>query len=412
MSVSWNKQYDPSQLAQYIEENTTRHDSGRLSFEAFRSTEHDVLLYSMLEFPDSIPQVDARRIAGQAIFKAAGKGPVTARALLEEVSRLEKEYSERPLERYVMVTSLSLWQFASLRRRRFGNSIIIFEPSVPPRYQRAASELTAQARYTLFADPPTDYLSTRVHVSARSEFQAAEVALQSLDLIRGIWNWFYNRQTLIRTSAGRRSPVNKIVRGPLHTLHHPTGKLATNTWWYDIGYSGPLQVHNPSRDVESMYKFLADVRKRLARCMYSERIEEAIVRYTGALDLQDWEAAFLKLWGVIELLTDTYRESSEVTVKRAAFIFEDREYALQVLKHLRDYRNRFVHADVSDSRIETCLYQLKNFVQALLSFHLGSRYRFGSIEEASRFLDLPSDRLALQSRLNMIKCAQKLRGYV
>lgn len=412
MSVSWKKQFDPSQLAQYIEENRTVDGSGRVSFEPFRFTEHEVLLYSMLEFADSIPEVDARRMVHQAILKTAEKGAVTANALLAAVNRLEKDYSARPLERYVMITSLSLGQFASLRRCRFGNTIIIFEPSAPPRYQRAASHLTALARETLFADPPTDYLSTRVHVSARSEFQAAQEALETLDLARGIWNWFYNSRQLVRISGGRRSPVNKIVLGPVHTLHRPTGKLATETWWYESGYCGPVRVHNPSVDLESMYKFLARVRKRLAQCQYRQITEEAIVRYTRALDLQDWEAAFLKLWSVLELLTDSSRERSEVTVRRTAFIFEDRQSALEVLKHLRDYRNRFVHADVSDSRIETCLYQLKNFIEALLSFHLRSKYRFESIEEVARFLDLPSDRLTLESGLTMLKCAQKFRGYV
>ena len=412
MTVSWNDRYDPSQLAQYIEENTTRGESGKVSFEAFRFAEHEVLLYSMLELPDSIPEVDATRIVRQAILKTAGKGAITARGLLAEVNRLEKEYSERPVERYVMLTSVSLRRFASLRRCRFGNSIIIFEPSAPPRHQRAASDLTALARHTLFADPPTDYLSTRVHVSARSEFQAAEVALHTIDLARGIWNWFYNSRELMRISAGRRSPVNKIVLGPVHTLHRPTGKLATETWWYESGYCGPVPAHDPSVHLESMYRFLVNVRKRLARCQYPQIIDEAIVRYTRALDLQDWEAAFLKLWSVLELLTDSSRLSNEVTVARSAFIHEDRQSALEVLRHLRDYRNRFVHADVSDSRIETCLYQLKNFVEALLRFHLRSKYRFESIEEAARFLDLPSDRLALESRLNMLEYAQKFRGYL
>ena len=412
MTVAWKKEYDPSQLAGYIEANKTQAESRRLSFEPFLLREYEVLLCSMLHFGDPIPEVDARRIVHQAIFKTAEKGTVTANALLAEVNRLENEYSARPLKRYVMVTSLSLSRFASLPRCRFGNTVIVFEPRLPVRYQGPASELIADARYSLFADPPADYLSTRVHVSARSEFQAAEVALETLDLARGMWNWYYNLQQLTRESGGRRLPVNRIVLGPLHTLHHPGGKLATKTWWYESGYCGPVPVHDPSSKVHAMYEFLASVRNRLARCRYPGIIGQAIVRYTRALDLQDWDAAFLKLWGVLELLTDSSRKASDVTIKRTAFVYEDRQYALEVLKHLRDYRNRFVHADQTDSRIETCLYQMKNSVEALLSFHLRSRHRFESIKEAAEFLDLPPERNVIESRLKLMKYAHKFRGYV
>jgi len=130
----------------------------------------------MLEFSETVPEVDARRIVRQAIFKAAEKGSVTARSPLAQINRLEREYSECLPERYVLLTSLSLSQFASLPRCKFGNTVIIFEPNPPLHYQGAALDLTARAKHTLFADLPTDYLSVRVHVSARSEFRAADLA--------------------------------------------------------------------------------------------------------------------------------------------------------------------------------------------------------------------------------------------
>jgi hypothetical protein len=411
MTVCWNGRYNPNPLAEHIEQNTTRLASGKASFAPFRFTEYEVLLCSMLEFTEPIPGADARRIVRQAISTAAETGTVTASALLREVNRLENAYSARPLKRYVMVTSLSVSRLASLPRCRLGNTVIILEPQTPARYQAAASGVIAEARHWLPADPPHDYLSTRIHVSARSESHAAEVALETLHLVRGIWNWCHNRQQLTRESSGKTWPVNRIVPGPLHTLHQPGGKLATQTWWYEGGYCGPLRVYNPSGEVQGMYKFLRSVRNRLARCRYPGVIRQAIVRYTIALDLQDWDAAFLKLWSVLELLTASSRQATDVTIKRTAFIYEDREYVVQLLKHLADYRNRFVHADKSDSRIETCLYQIKNFVEALLSFHLQSRYRFESMGQATEFLDLPSQRGVIESRLKMMKYAHRFRGY-
>jgi len=411
MTVVWKKDYDPSRLAEYIEADKTKVQSGGVKFEAVRFREYEVLLCSMLDFREPIPEVDARGLVHDAMLKTAKRGTVTANALLEDVNRLEKRYSARPLKRYVMVTSLSLWRFASLPRCRFGSTVIIFEHEAPAPYRETAMELAEHARRYLVADPPADYLSARVHVSARAEFQAAEVALEALNLARGVWNWHYNVQRLARESGGERLPVNQIVLGPVHTLHHPGGELATNTWWYETGYCGPVPVYNPSSEVQRIYRFLASVRNRLARCRYPGTMRQAIVRYASALDLQDWDAAFLKLWSVLELLTDSGRKASDVTIRRTAFVYRDREYALQILKHLRDHRNRFVHADQTDGRIETCLYQMKNSVEALLSFHLRSKYRFESIQEAAEFLDLPANRKVMESRLKLMKYAHRFRGY-
>jgi hypothetical protein len=412
MTVSWESDYRPGRLAQLIEENTSRDESGRVSFGAFRFAEHEALLYSMLKFPDDIPETDARELASQAIMETAGSGTVTHQRLLENVNRLVAGYLARPLNRYVLVSSMSLFQFSPLRRCRFGDTIIIFESHPPLPYQKAAEALTMQARHILLAEIPDDHISVRVHVSARSASQAADKAFYHLDLVRGVWNWYYNRARPMRTTFGKRSPVNSIVLGPINTLHHfPTGKLASPGWWYESEYYGAARTYNPSRDIENLYKYLQHVRKKLSRCSYQSVCEESLIRYTRALDLVDWEAAFLRLWGVLELLTNSSKVSNDVTVRRAAAVFRDVEYAQQVLKHLQHYRNRFVHADASNSKIETYLYQLKRYVEALLGFHLGSTYGFQSVEDASQFLDLTADRLALESRIERLRYAQRFRGY-
>jgi hypothetical protein len=127
--------------------------------------------------------------------------------------------------------------------------------------------------------------------------------------------------------------------------------------------------------------------------------------------MRDWEGAFLKLWSVLELLTNSCRDNNIVTARRTAYIYDDRDFALQVLKHLRDYRNRSVHADIDNTAIEIYVYQLKSFVEALLGFHLGSSYGFESMEEAARFLELPSDRDAIETRIRMLQYAQRFHGH-
>jgi hypothetical protein len=413
VTVSWNNQYNPNELAQYIEKCRKVDSAGKVHFEGFQMMEHYVLLYSMLDFPDAVPEIEGRRIALHAVFEAGKHGAITSKNLLAEANRLTQEYLQRPPERYVLVTALSFRPSVSLRKIKVGDGIIVFESQLPIRYRKSRAQVTSKARHlSLFAEPPVDYLSTRVHVSARSFYEAADKASDILDLVRGIWNWFFNRRHAFRSSSGRRSPVNKVVLDPLHTIHHPTGKLATEEWWYQPEYCGPVKSYNPSGDeIDKMYAFLSDIRKRLARRNYREVIEQAIIRYGRALDMRDWETAFLKLWGVLELLTNTGpRDSNIVTVKRTASIYQDRDYALQVLKHLREYRNRSVHAGIGNTAIETYMWQLKSFVEDLLEIHLGSSYRFESLKEVAMFLNLPTDKAVLESRIRLMEYARKFRG--
>jgi hypothetical protein len=93
--------------------------------------------------------------------------------------------------------------------------------------------------------------------------------------------------------------------------------------------------------------------------------------------------------------------------KRASFLFRDRAYHEQVLEHLRDYRNRNVHASEGDERSITACFQLQRYFKYLVQFHLKSFGSFQTLEEANSFLDLPSEIGALKAKEKQIKKAIK-----
>ncbi len=95
------------------------------------------------------------------------------------------------------------------------------------RFSKELVVLKEAAKNDLFTEAPKNYVAVRVHVSAKSSAQAAENALDSLDLIRGIWNLYENRRHAFRYSfGGKPKPVNKYILSPFHFLHYPSGKLA------------------------------------------------------------------------------------------------------------------------------------------------------------------------------------------
>lgn len=411
MTVSWNDGYNAELIAQRIEECKSLDATGRVSFSAFEHSEYTVLLYSALQFPDSVPEIEARRIAGKATLNVGGRGAITAQKLLTEINKLINIYLSQPTQTYFLATSLSVDWFTPLPAVQINGVTIYFGPRLPKRYIKGIEGLSVRFKYVLFADIPTDYRPLRARVVARSIHEAAYSALDAIDLVRGIWNWAFNRRHTTRMSFGSRQPVNRISLGPAHTLHKPSGELATDTFWYEQHYRSPIAKQNLRRDIAQLQKFSKIVRSQLQRSQYRHDLENAIIRYARALDDRDWNASFLRLWSILEHLTATTNDSNSVTARRAAFVFEDRDYQLQVLNQLRTHRNRTVHASVNTEEIEAYMYQVKNYVEALLEFHLGNSFRFSSIKEAAGFLDLPVDADALKYRIKVSQYALKYIGY-
>jgi hypothetical protein len=413
MAVNWKTGFDPSELANRIEQTRKVGDDGSVSFESgFDFKVFDTLLYSMLDFSDDIPEIEGRNIARRSIFDAGEKGEITPQRLLAEVNILENKYLKQPIERFVLSTSISIRRLSILERIYIGRTQIIFENQLPRRFIQEATELRREAENILYADPPNNYMAVRVHQSAKSPIEAAYEALDAVDVIRGIWNLYENKRHYTRWSMGGNPlPVNKVILGPYHLLHFPNGKLAsTSRWWYEQSYLGAVAPHR-FNDLSRLNKYTSDIRNRLAKSHYGGDLEGAIIRYTRALDERDWNHAFIRLWGVLELLTDTIRLSHDQTIKRAAFIYQDHEYHLQILKQLRDYRNRTIHADAENSEMESFLYQLKNFIEDLLYFHLGNNFGFKTIQDAGNFLGLPRDKEALNYRADMANKALRFFSY-
>lgn len=263
------------------------------------------------------------------------------------------------------------------------------------------------AKHSITSDVPKNYAAVSVSVAARTAHEAAHKALDRLDFIRGVWNLWKNRRHIFRMSSGKQNPVNSILLGPIHTLHHGNGTLATESWWYEPQYQGPIKLYDEKAKIGSMCKYMANFRHSLRKSNYEWDIVHAVLRYVRALDTRDWDDSFLRLWGVLEFLTSTLLDNYKVTIRRASYLYSDREYARQVLSHLRDYRKKFVHAGSESNDIESLMYQLKRYVEVLIEFHVGNRYRFSSIADAAEFMDLPNNKDSIDRKISKLRYAKK-----
>ena len=343
MCATWNKEYDPDLIAKKLEAIRVRDESGNHG--GFQDPYEDCVsvLHSSLAFSDGIPQTERRRIIALSIREVASEGVISARALLREISKQENVYLRWPVKKFVLVTSLSIRHDTTLNNAVVNGAEIRFTPNLPKRFDQGP--IMQLAKSHVVGTLPKDYCALRVSVSARSDHEAVEKAFAAVDLLRGIWNLGINRSRGLSYRSGNRRPMNLILPGPLHTLHDRNGKLvSTEDLWYEPEYVGPIELFSRRNGIPQLRGFERSLRRQLAGVQYRNRIENAITRYCRALDSRDFQKAFLDVWSVMETLTDSYTGNYDVTIRRTVSLFGEADFHKQVLKHLRHFRNRAVHA--------------------------------------------------------------------
>ncbi|TAM47413.1 MAG: hypothetical protein EPN55_02540 [Gammaproteobacteria bacterium] len=409
MSVAWNKGYDPDALAKHIESQIVSRSGGELKFRGFGFHDDISVLQSCLVFSETLPEVAKREVITAALFAAAKRSALTARSILAEVSRQEREYFKKSKQKFILITSISDIPNGSFLRRRVGDAIVTFQKLT--RLQLSQHEQIRKDSRSLFdSELPRHYLPIRAEVSVRSKHEAWYAGLDAIDLLRGIWNLHLNMRTYTRWSSGKRKPINEIQLGPVHSLHIYSGRLATQGFWYEPNYRGPANTLSQNRQDGKVAKFERQALNRLRSISYHQLLKDAIRRYVRALDQHDYNATIIQLWSVLESLTVTVTDSYKVTIRRAAMIHDDSNFHRQVLTHLKDYRNNTIHAGAATEENEVLVFQSKRYVESMILFHLNLGPSFESLDECAEFLDLPADIAKLRRRQGLLNRAIKFRS--
>ncbi len=388
-----------------------------MTFKGFRMPQIVAALQSSVEFAVEMPEAEERGVVVGAVWSVATAGRVTAPTILQAITAGEEEFARHLEVPYVLVTSVSARHFDGMGPKEVDGSTIQFDRFLPEPFfaehekARTAGEDQVVGALPDPANPMRAYTAARVSVSGRSHQQAVERALDALDLLRGIWNLAINRNVGDMTSIGVRRPTNRLSPGPIHSLHHPDGRLADESPWLEPDYAGPVFVYSLQGGWGYVEEYEEQVWQELERIPYRRDLEAAIRTYARALDRRDWNTSFVRLWGVLETLTGTSRSRKETLESRMLFLLraEDRPFHRQILRHLRRYRNRTVHAGHETEAIQRLLFQLKFYVEALLEFHLSADPAFEKLEEATRFLDLPKDPAELRESARRVEQALRLQ---
>lgn len=417
MAVDWKdlQGFDASELVERLERARGWHAGGEPFFSGDPYFEDVVgALEAALELPAEVPESDARRIVGAALFSAARRGPcapLTAEVLRRGVEERVGSFLEAPATPYVLLGSVSAGHFDGLGPREISGCRLSFHRGVPQRFRSGYGAAWARARARVPAlRRQEDFFATRyafaaVEAEGRSETEAASRAGDALAAQRGLWNLaLRSARAVVPTGSW---PLNHVLPGPVRSLHCPNGDHLPWYLWYEPGYVGPAPAPQSGRlrqHREEVAEYERLAREGLARSRYRADVTRFLRDYALALDGRDPGSAFVKLWGLLERMTGVgTRTAHTAVVDRTTFLITDEEQRglhRHFLDTLRRHRHSGVHMGALPDDARTLLLQLRRYAVPVLETHLGDYFRFSGMAQAATFMDqsVEPDRLAQRLR--------------
>jgi hypothetical protein len=364
------------------------------------------LLSGYISYSGDLSPARRASITERVLIEATRASDFTPKSILDRAADMQTEFLRSPLQPYVMLSSASIAYDDYLKPVSLNGATISFLPQRPAEFARIQNQgRDVEAKF------PLRQTHITVAVSARDPIEAAEVAFERQLLWRGIWNLFLNRRTAVRISfgGGGRRPVSRIVPGPLHTVHHPDGKLALEgRWWHSPGLED-VRPESLGASYEPLKKFETWVGDRLKTASIGPDLTRLLTLYCGACDEPELSSGYLALWTVLERITGTDKKSYDDLLRRASFLSHDPPLDRAVLEHLRNQRNGMVHHGSSIDDPERLVYQVKRYVEFALIFLIRNARRFRTMEDFRQLLDLPPDPKLLAERLKLHRWAHGMR---
>jgi len=416
MCAQINKEYNISLVLRALEKVKGISPKGEVFFShdlySRSFQEYIAILLSTIDFSRQIPDIVRKSIITGAIVHA-GKNILSQETFLAEIEKLESNYLKKAPKKYILVTDMSAIYSKLFQRRKIKNCDIVFKTQLSEQFKSERQKFLRWASHHITGQLPSDYLNIQISAFGRSPEEAGSKALDAINLLRAMWNLVYNLKKRKIFPTSKERPLNSIVLGPFHSIHDNDGKHIPSIWWRDTSYKEPLQCKDISKEEKALRESEQFITSKFAKLPSEIRefVEIALLRYVHALDEYNMEASFLKLWSLLEYLTHTLKDRYEVTVKRTAKLFHDYQFHMQILKHLQDRRNIIVHKSEYQNEIEIFTYQIKQYAERLLLFHLVQGNKFENLGGIIEYLDLSQDRTALIRKKRFIELKLKLRKH-
>lgn len=347
-----------------------------------------------------------------ALVKSAPEKPLRLIDVLNKANQSAAAFFRTAPRKYVLVTDLSIADLPARSIKVRGCTISSLKergkkftlPKLLPLHLHGSvfSKHMKSSKYRL----------VKISTEGRSEYDAAEGALNSLNLLRSLWSLFatYGSWTR-RFGITSKRPLGVVHTGPIYTLHLPDGKpAADDLYWYEPDFTGDEPIFQPPTGWEQLEKHRQWAMKRLAAVEYRPDLEDLLVRYAGALDQPNMDIALLQMWSILEKITDTTGGKYDETIKRTVwpYLDQDRPLAKDMLESLRHRRNQYVHSGKAGQESDQIAYMIKSFVDPHLLRLISNPFNVHSLKEYGELLALPTDVTVLEQRKGMLTQALRV----
>lgn len=398
MPIKWKAGFKPEVVIAKVLKSRKISENGKVSFTGWDSFYWMPALKSMLILPSVAVEINIEKL----IWKALSTVEVLDKnTFLTTINQILTSMLKISFENYRLLTKISCKADVFRRNNYFEEcKLTILKNGYPPKYRSRDKILSTFNPPNVTSD--IYYSCVIVYVKSKSHDAAIYKAMRCIDLYRGIWNYFSNSS--MSFGGDNWAPINKIRMGSVHTLHLSDGKSANNSYWFETNFH-KAQIFNPKNKKKHLEE-VSTLEKKLFRSSYSNLLCESIILSARALDEADPNIAFIKLWGALERIAIKSDENYAVLVKRISKIFTDREYAEQLLEHLRNSRNANIHSGEQREDAKYNLYTLQLFYHYSLRFHLQHYRKFKTIDDAFGVLDLPTDEVKLKTEERRLKYAR------
>ncbi|MGA9364549.1 MAG: hypothetical protein WBW16_09300 [Bacteroidota bacterium] len=415
-----DEKYAPVHVLSRIGETASLNEAGDVSWQGglmflLEATLRPAFVVMSLEDYE-LNETDTWRIVWEAIVASAkntpGK-PINPMDVLRRADESVAAFFRTSPANYVLVTSLSLVNLPAKNIKVLGSTI----SSLTARGKRfpIPDFLAVQSTRSPLAEHirSTKYLSVKVRTRGRSIYDAYSNALNSLNLLRGLWSLVAKyRSWTVRYGTLSRDPIGVIHTGPICTLHLPNGKLAEgDVICYDPAYTGDQPIFQDSHGWKQIEKNRRWASRRLATLEFGRDLEALLMRYASALDHADTDVAFLQMWSLLERITDTVGRPYDETIERTVWPFSHQQRPLyrDMLESLRCRRNEYVHSGKAGQESDQAAYLVKYFVDPHLWTLISNPFKVRSLEEYGQLLALPTDATMLKQKQGMLLKALQFR---
>ncbi|MGF1869861.1 hypothetical protein [Photobacterium indicum] len=408
MKAGWkrNKNLKPKVILDKIDSLKTITD-GKISFSSFEFMEAVVALENMINFPQVAHDLNTSSIISDAVWELAKNEKIECGLFISQVNlNIKKSLAKRD-NQYYLLTSISMSDIG-IRSIKLNDCIIRFYKSDFPRKFKGRKSLV-DSKVNKKPTESNGYIKVVVELKAKSELIAVNESLRTLDLLRGMFNFFANG---VSEYIGTEwEPINKVRLGEFHTIHNNFGDVYSDVFWYDPSYSQAIAFKSKNtiaivKNVKWMITNLNKINRQ-----YKVILTEGILRYVRAFDERNQNVAVMRAWSALECVAAPNETNCDAVTKRCAFLFEEYEYNKQILEYLREYRNRNVHAGEESDKAKDHGFQIQKYFKKLVLFHIANTGYFSDIAEANRFLDLSDNESSLRNARKIIERALKFRGY-